>query len=145
MRIAFVSEWTGGNRALARRLDVSLNEPICAAQLIEIDPGLQLRVATIEDIIAEKLRALLQQPIRNRQRRQDLLDIAVLLQANVTFDRGLVATFLLTKAAARGIVVSREAFRSPEVVRRVGVGYAELEQTTRVQFVPLQNALGLLF
>lgn len=66
----------------AIRLDVSLNEPIGAAPLIAIDPELRLRVATIEDIVAEKLRALPQQPIRDRQRRQDLLDIAVILSAN---------------------------------------------------------------
>lgn len=53
-------------------LDISLNEPIGDARLIQVGPGVNLRVATVEDIVAEKLRALLQQPIRNRQRRQDL-------------------------------------------------------------------------
>jgi predicted nucleotidyltransferase component of viral defense system len=126
------------------KLDISLNEPIGAAALITMGPELQLRVATIEDIVAEKLRALLQQPIRNRQRRQDLLDIAVIVRENIVFDRGLVAEFLLVKAAARNVPVTRAAFHSPDVVERASEGYAELEGTTRVLFVPLDEALVLL-
>jgi predicted nucleotidyltransferase component of viral defense system len=125
-------------------LDISINEPIGDARIRELSSGVFLRVATIEDIVAEKLRALLQQPIRNRHRRQDLLDIAVVLRENATFDRGLVAAFLLTKAEARGVPVSRAAFRNPEVAERASVGYAELQQTTRVLFVPYEEALTLL-
>ena len=125
-------------------LDLSINEPIGAATLVEMSPGVNLRVATIEDIVAEKLRALLQQPIRDRQRRQDLLDIAVILRENAAFDRRLVADFLIAKAAARDVPVMRMAFRSQEVVSRASAGYAELEGTTRVRFVPLEEALELL-
>lgn len=125
-------------------LDISLNEPIGDARLVMMGPGMQLRVATVEDIVAEKLRALLQQPIRNRQRRQDLLDIAVILHENLDLDRGLVAEYLLAKASARAVPVTRAASRGPEVVGRASEGYAELEGTTRVLFVPFHTALGLL-
>ena len=128
----------------AIKLDISLNEPIGAASLISLDPHLQLRVATVEDIVAEKLRALLQQPIRNRQRRQDLLDIAVLLRATSELDREQITTFLIAKAAAREVPVTRAAFHDSEVVRRASEGYAELEATTRVMFVPFVEALALL-
>ncbi len=74
-------------------LDISINEPIGAACFIELSPGSQIRVATVEDIVAEKLRALLQQPIRNRQREQDLLDIAVILRRNTAINRSLVSRF----------------------------------------------------
>lgn len=53
--------------------------------------SLPLRVSTAEDIVAEKLRALLQQALRNRTRRQDLLDIAALLRAGVPLDPARVA------------------------------------------------------
>ncbi len=62
-------------------LDISINEPIGAATFFEVSPDLRIRVATIEDIVAEKLRALLQQLIRNWVRPQDLLDIAVVLRS----------------------------------------------------------------
>jgi len=105
-----------------------------------IDEANSLRVATIEDIVAEKLRALLQQPIRNRERRQDLLDIAIILQGERTLDRERVSAFLLEKAAARDVPVSRAAFREPEVKRRAGADYDELEVTTRVAFIPFDAA-----
>lgn len=125
-------------------LDISLNEPVCDAQLVQLDDAHRLRVATIEDIVAEKLRALLQQPIRNRERRQDMLDIAVILRANPDLDRQRIARFLLTKAAARAVPVSRAAFHNSEVARRAREGYDELANTTRVMFVPFEDALALL-
>jgi hypothetical protein len=48
------------------------------------------------------------------------------------------------KAAARSVSVTRGAFRDPEVVRRASEGYAALEFTTRVLFVPVDEALSLL-
>ncbi len=122
------------------RLDISVNDPICEARYMAIDEANSLRVATIEDIVAEKLRALLQQPIRNRERRQDLLDIAIILQGERTLDRERVSAFLLEKAAARDVPVSRAAFREPEVKRRAGADYDELEVTTRVAFIPFDAA-----
>lgn len=103
-----------------------------------------MRVATIEDIVAEKLRALLQQPIRNRRRMQDLLDIAVILQERAALDRQRVATFLLRKAEARAVPVSRAAFHDPDVVNRAHADYDELATTTRLRFVSFDEALTLL-
>jgi hypothetical protein len=126
------------------KLDISINEPIGDARLVQVGPETVIRVATIEDIVAEKLRALLQQPIRDRQRRQDLLDIAVILRENRTFDRALVARYLLTKAESRAVLVTRAAFHHPEVVRRAGGDYDALEATTRRLFVPFAEAISLL-
>lgn len=126
-------------------LDISINEPIGAASLVDVAPGVQIRVATIEDIVAEKLRALLQQPIRDRQRRQDLLDVAVILSQHPGLNYRLVSEFLLMKAAARGVLATRSAFRNPEITERAHVGYAALAGTTRVLFLPFDEALELLY
>lgn len=125
-------------------LDISLNEPICEARPVDIRAANPLRVSTVEDIVAEKLRSLLQQPIRNRQRRQDLLDIAVLLRQHDSLDRARVAQYLLRKAEARNVPVSRAAFRHPEVARRAQVDYDALKSTTRVTFIPFDEALVAL-
>lgn len=146
------SAWLKENRARTSSESMSastnrsamLGEPICDARLVSLEPALQLRVATLEDIVAEKLRALLQQPIRNRERRQDVLDIAVILQANPTLDRNKVAGFLQEKAAARAVPVSRSAFHDPEVARRAQADYEALSATTRTMFVPFAAALALL-
>ncbi|MBA2753102.1 MAG: nucleotidyl transferase AbiEii/AbiGii toxin family protein [Chloroflexia bacterium] len=126
------------------KLDISLNEPICASISVSIDGTHDLRVSTLEDIVAEKLRALLQQSIRNRSRCQDLLDIAVIVRSQPV-DHDAVADYLLRKAAARNVPVFRTAFHAVDLATRANVGYAELEQTTRVSFIPFEEALRDLY
>ncbi len=126
-------------------VEISMNEPICADILVEIDGVRQLRVCTIEDIVAEKLRALLQQPLRNRNRRQDLLDIAVALRSGPHLDHARVADFLLEKANARDVRVSRAAFHRPEISAYAHEGYQQLQANTRVLFIPFEEALALVY
>lgn len=126
-------------------LEISINEPICADQQFDIAGTNPLRVCTVEDIVAEKLRVLLQQTIRNRTRPQDLLDIAVVLRTRPTLDRALVADFLARKAAARNVPVTRTAFRDPQLMDRAYQGYGELEATTRSLFIPFEEARALLY
>jgi predicted nucleotidyltransferase component of viral defense system len=104
----------------AIKLEVSINESICADIPIDIGGIRPLRVSTLEDIIAEKLRALLQQPIRDRRRRQDLLDIAVAVREAPTLNYDQISDFLQKKSAARAISVSRAAFRDPEIMSCTG-------------------------
>lgn len=94
-------------------LDVSLNEVVCDDTPVDLVNARSIRVCTREDIVAEKLRSLLQQPLRNRYRRQDLLDIAVLLDGE-PLDLDKVARFLALKAASRGVTVTKSAFRAAE-------------------------------
>jgi predicted nucleotidyltransferase component of viral defense system len=101
-------------------------------------------VSTVEDIIAEKLRALLQQLIRNRERRQDVLDIAVLLRLHPEIDRASVSQFLVLKCEARDIDARKASFLHPEIRRRAQVDYGALEATTRVLFIPFDEAWELL-
>jgi predicted nucleotidyltransferase component of viral defense system len=126
-------------------LEISINESISADEIVALDATHRLRVSTIEDIVAEKLRALLQQRLRNRQRPQDLLDIAVVLKGTSELDPDRVARFLLTKARARGVTVSRTAFHHPEVARRAYSDYDALLLTTRAAFIPAEEALSILY
>lgn len=126
-------------------VDINLNEPICADRAIDVRGSFPLRGSTIEDIVAEKLRALLQQPIRNRYRCQDLLDIAVILQAHPNLDRDVIADFLRRKAGGRDVPVSRAAFRDPEIAARASPEYAALVSTTRTAFIPLRDAFAMLY
>jgi predicted nucleotidyltransferase component of viral defense system len=120
-------------------LDVSLNEVVCEDEPVDTAGVHKLRVSSREDIVAEKLRSLLQQPVRNRYRRQDLLDIAVTRRQR-PLDADKVADFLRRKSAARNIVVSRAAFRDPEVKRRAAQDYDGLASTTRTLFVAFDDA-----
>lgn len=126
-------------------IEISINEPICADTTVDINGPNPLRVSTIEDIVSEKLRALLQQTIRNRNRSQDLLDIAVIVQKKLSLDLGKVARFLEIKSAARLVPLSRAAFKDPEVIARASEGYDSLQLTTRDLFIPLAQAQVLLY
>ncbi len=106
--------------------------------------SLPLRVSTAEDIVAEKLRAVLQQALRNRTRRQDLLDIAALLRAGVPLDPARVAAYLLRKAAAREVAVSRAALLDPDLLARASVDYEQLAGTARRVFIPFPEASALV-
>lgn len=124
-------------------IEISINEPIGDSTVFTIDESYaQLRVCTLEDIVGEKLRALLQQPIRNRYRKQDLLDIAVVVRGHPALDRDQVAAFLRLKADARNVSVSKAAFRNPVVAERAKVDYDTLKPTTRTLFIPFDEALA---
>ena len=123
-------------------LDVSLNEPICRIVEVDIASSNPLQVCQLEDIVAEKLRALLQQPLRNRFRPQDVLDICVVVQRNPDMDLNLTAEFLLEKAKARNVPVSRAAFHQEEIRRRAFEGYNGLRETTRGPFIEFEEAFA---
>ncbi|CAN5605973.1 hypothetical protein BH23CHL2_BH23CHL2_26400 [soil metagenome] len=125
-------------------IEISLNEVLCDVVSIQLDDRNVLRICSIEDIIAEKLRALLQQVTRNRVRSQDLLDIVVLLRDHPV-RASAVSSFLLQKAEARHVSVSRSSFRDPEVQRRAGQDYAALKSTVRYSFIEFDEALRDLF
>jgi predicted nucleotidyltransferase component of viral defense system len=103
--------------------------------------GNSILVCTLEDILAEKLRALLQQPIRNRHREQDVYDIArFTIQSARPMDRLKIAEYLKRKAAVREIEVRRSAF--DDKVRSM----AEFEYDTRIRrqggddYIPFDKA-----
>ena len=125
-------------------LDLSLNEPIGDSTVAALGDAGRIRVSTPEDIVAEKLRALLQQSLRNRHRCQDVLDLAVMLRSQVELDAGRVARFLEMKAEARQVPVSRNAFRQPELATRARVDYAALQSTVRTTFIPFDEALAIV-
>ena len=126
-------------------IEISINEPICDSTLFIIDERfLLLRISALEEIVSEKLRALLQQPIRNRNRRQDVLDIAVIVKATSNLDPQQISEFLQTKAVARGVPVSKSAFYEHEIADRARVDYGELAATARTSFIPFDEALGIV-
>ncbi len=125
-------------------LDISVNENVCAFTATTI-AGVDhpINVSTIEDIVAEKLRAILQQPIRKRSRIQDVLDIAMIYRT-LGIDTELVSQFLPEKCVDRVVVPSKSAFRNPEVRDRSSQGYESLERTVRHTFIPFDEAWGIV-
>jgi hypothetical protein len=102
-------------------IEISFRDQVYHFQeLALIDAGVAVRAFTIHELIAEKYRALLQQPSRNRYRRQDVYDIGYLLDAHDLGDddRAQIHRTLVDKCASRGIAATADALDAPEIVRR---------------------------
>ena len=81
-------------------------------------------------MVAEKFRALLQQEVRNRVRRQDIDDLHYLLSEhplrNDLPTQVRILERLVAKAQARDLVVSPDAMGNPEIMRRSRDEYKNL-------------------
>ena len=110
-------------------IEISFRDQVYAFQELNLTgAGVAVRAFTLHEIIAEKLRALLQQPIRNRNRRQDVYDIAYLIENNelTIEDRHSILGTLIEKCQTRGIKAIRESMDNPEVRRRAEVDWNTL-------------------
>jgi len=118
-------------------LEISFNDLVC-----ETSPcaGIEaLQVCSLEDILAEKLRSLLQQKTRNRNRCQDVYDISK-CAGQGTIDRNKVAEYLLRKSAIREIDARKSSF--DDVIRDMAA--VDYERRIREQaphdFIPFEKA-----
>lgn len=102
-------------------IEISFRDQVYAFQELTLnDAGVSVRAFTFHEIIAEKLRALLQQPIRNRNRRQDVYDIAYLIDGHemTDEDRQLIHQTLVEKCRTRSIEPTSESIDDPEIRTR---------------------------
>lgn len=110
-------------------VDISYSEIITGAEVIDIGDGLEVQASTLADLVAEKYRAMIQQPLRKRYRRQDAYDLYCLLEsrpAELSSLREVILEALQRKAEGRGVIVGRESLRDPEVERRSKEEYPQL-------------------
>lgn len=125
------------------RVEISLSDVVCECEVKTLQDGetVGLNVCTICDIVAEKLRSLLQQPIRHRHRRQDVYDIArIVRNFGSQLDKTQIKNFLLAKSHARNIDPKQSSFDG--TIR----GMAEEEYALRIKeqagdhFIPFDEA-----
>ena len=115
------------------RIDYSLNEPIDHVDFIEFGDGSKISVYRMEDLIAEKYRAILQQKIRKRIRGQDLFDLYYILDVCTHIqDEDLkerVLQSLIKKSKARDLIASPESMSDPDIRNRTQKGYGALSSS----------------
>ena len=112
-------------------VDLSLNEPRGEPELFEIEEGRSIQIYSFHDLVGEKYRAVLQQEVRNRLRRQDIYDLHLLLtsrDSSATEETKLnILHSLKEKAAARDLVIDHQSMRNTEIIRRSREEYSLLE------------------
>ena len=95
------------NIATVIPIEISFNDLVCETSPWKGNEA--LRVCSLEDILAEKLRSLLQQKVRHRHRYQDVYDIAKYVRQS-DIDRRKVADYLKRKSQIRDIDARKSAY-----------------------------------
>lgn len=125
------AELQRGRAVRVLKLEITFRDQVYAFQELNLlGCGVAIQSFTLIELIAEKLRALLQQPIRNRYRRQDVYDIAFLLER---FSMGLnekveIYQTLLEKCKSRNLHPKRKSISAPEVIARASADWGTLKQ-----------------
>jgi hypothetical protein len=130
------------------QFDLSFNEPnVFPDELFDLDGSEAIRVYSLQDFTAEKFRAIIQQPVRNRYRRQDAYDLFCLIEMNQICSMAIkedVLKSLHTKSLSRGIMVTKESLDDPEVIRRSEKDYSTLEQEIEGELPPFKKVYNVV-
>jgi hypothetical protein len=119
----------GGIAPRVLDLEISFRDQVYSYQELNlIGAGVAVRAFTMHELIAEKMRALLQQPIRKRNRRQDVYDIAYLIDDRdfSGADKAAILTTLIEKCRSRGIEAKQDSMNDPEIKRRAAADWDTL-------------------
>lgn len=112
------------------KVDYSFNEITLEIEDILLSDGEAIRAYSFSDVVAEKFRAILQQKVRNRIRRQDAYDVYALLHQFPDVadeEKHKILESLQAKSESRDLAVTRESLQDPEIVQRSRAGYETLE------------------
>lgn len=132
-----------GNASATVKIDYSFNEPIHSYNSLSIHEDLSILVYSSEELVAEKLRALLQQKVRKRNRRQDIYDLFYLLTKTdycSELDKGLVLRTLIVKSTSRELKVTIESLSDPDIIKRSQAQYHLLEKEVEGSLPPFKMA-----
>jgi len=110
-------------------LEISFRDQVYSYQELNlIGAGVAVRAFTMHELIAEKMRALLQQPIRKRNRRQDVYDIAYLIEDHdfSRADKAAILATLIEKCRSRGIDAMPKSMDELEIKQRAQADWETL-------------------
>ncbi len=123
-------------------LDYSFNEVTAETEELQIRGGGIIQAYSLHDLIAEKYRAILQQEVRNRIRRQDAYDLYRLFRkfpiADVR-DKQRVLDSLRAKAASRGLIIDCNSITNPAIISRSAKEYDSLAMEIDEQLPPFDD------
>lgn len=130
------------------RLDVTLNDVVCESEYVEVG-GVEVHVSSLDDILAEKLRALLQQVPRNRTRPSDVYDVwYYVTRARPLLNPTQIGTYLVEKSDGKEGLgrITTALFHNPEVRDRSSTGYDAIAGRLRDDeaLPPFDDAFGVV-
>ncbi|MBB5666341.1 putative nucleotidyltransferase component of viral defense system [Rhizobium leguminosarum] len=111
-------------------VDISFKEKVVnTAEVVIEEPDVSIQAYRFEEVIAEKLRAVLQQIKRNRSRRQDVFDIRWLIERYHPDEetRAIIHETLLQKSESREIELAPDSLDNPDVKERSAKDWNTME------------------
>lgn len=127
------------------RIDYSFNEAAIDLEVLHLDGGATIRTYTLHNVLAEKLRSLLQQPARNRHRRQDVYDIWYLLEfapSLTTPELARIHGLVLASCQSKDIYPTADSLSNESVQTMARDGYASLEADVDGDLPPFDEAMA---
>ncbi len=132
-------------------IDYSFNEHIETHDTILIEGTNNLFAYSLTDLIAEKYRAVLQQPERNRNRRQDIYDLWLIIQDPDLADslsepatKALILKTLLIKCKSRGITPIPGSLDDKDIYERSGRNYEMLAHEIKGELPEFDAAFSVV-
>jgi len=128
-------------------IDYSFNEIPIGTKYIDIIAGRFIEIYDFNEIVSEKLRALIQQKDRNRTREQDVYDLYFLLSKSpVTSqtEKKDILNRLKKKSASRNVVVAKDSLEDPEIIMRSKRDYKSLEDTIEGDLPPFEESFPFI-
>ncbi len=152
IKVGYAYRGTNKHKRLMKKLsptaisiDYSTNEPIPNVEKLIVGDGKDLIAYNLTDLMAEKFRALIQQSIRNRTRRQDIYDLFTLVEIHQDIDaaeKKKILESLLVKASSRNIEVNKKSFQGDELKARSAAGYLSLADEIQGELPDFEKAFS---
>ncbi|WP_198085840.1 nucleotidyl transferase AbiEii/AbiGii toxin family protein [Variovorax sp. E3] len=142
---AAMARLEAGTSAQVVEIDYSFNEAVFDVEVLALDGGATIHSYTLNNVLAEKMRSLLQQPIRKRNRRQDVYDIWLLLESGpalIADELAKIHEILVASCGSKGIVPDVSSMDSDEVVSMARAGYQDLAADVDGDLPPFDEAMG---
>lgn len=120
-----------GRSASVVEIDYSYNEAVLDVEILRLGNGDQLQAYSFLNLLAEKIRSLLQQPVRNRNRRQDVYDLFFLLGGCTPLteeEQVRLLGLLLYSCGEREIVPTAGSLENPVIREMAEKDYDQLAQ-----------------
>jgi predicted nucleotidyltransferase component of viral defense system len=124
------------------KIDYNFNEPSHLIDTLQITDGGEIKVYSVVDLLAEKYRAILQQEIRKRSRRQDAYDIYHLLENENLDDDSIkreILNALILKAKSRNLEIDKDSLSNKNIIGRSEANYPKLAQEIEGDLLPFNT------
>jgi predicted nucleotidyltransferase component of viral defense system len=110
-------------------IDYSYNEAVLDIEVLKLSDGEEIQAYSLINLMAEKYRSLLQQTIRQRNRRQDVYDLALLLNEVKDWSHGerqKLKELIIASSESRGIQANSKSLSDPKIMNMAQKGYQDL-------------------